>query len=201
MATKGTTVQNQVGTSKHVDSGSIETRKLITTVRDPIEHFLSGWAECGERLKERWLPNHDDLSLDERIGSWLDYIQFCPTCRCVAHSLPQANFLLRYDDRVNTFYFDPRIEIVGHLHDLPDLLNFIGLSYDYSIPPAKVFKDDEKKSRMFPRDINLLSKTTIKRLCSFLVLDYYMFDFEPPQSCKAEIRKDMSAMMKEKIIH
>lgn len=198
---KGTTVQNQSRTSKHIDSASIGKRKLIATVRDPIEHFLSGWAECGERLKERWLPNRDNLSFDERIGIWLDYIQLCPTCHCVAHSLPQANFLLRHDDEVHTFYFDPRIEIVGHLHELPDLLNFIGLSYDNSIPPAKVSIEDEKKSRMFPREVNLLSQATIQRLCSFLVLDYYLFDFEPPKSCKAVFKKDMNEMTKESFIY
>lgn len=106
-----------------LESTEIQRRQWFTLVRDPIDHFLSGWAECGVRRmlqekhpKDTAPPNdhrHDDDDDEEdqdkeynrQILDWLHECQqavYRPSfyqkklfTSCTRHSLPQANFLIR----------------------------------------------------------------------------------------------------------
>ena len=87
----------------------VDLKLCSSTVRDPIGHFLSGWAECGFRLTR---PNADpafanhpalnmDLGVNEKVQNWVKCVQGSTLkgenvhpCKCSKHSYPQANLLL-----------------------------------------------------------------------------------------------------------
>lgn len=49
----GTTIASQTGRDHTpIQNRQVLSRKWFTFVRDPIEHFLSGWSECGNRYRE-----------------------------------------------------------------------------------------------------------------------------------------------------
>lgn len=181
----GTTVQSQAGAKKiHIKFDDIDrNKKLLATVRDPIDHFLSGWAECGSRLNKfcqsYFLRSFQ--SYDEKIMYWLSSFRKSE-CWCKTHSLPQSSFLLVRDNDGQVI-FDPSIDTLGHMKELPELLDFVGFPYKQSIPNGRNASLNKRK-RKFPRNKSLLSESTILELCKFLALDYYMFDFEPPEVCR-----------------
>lgn len=65
---------------------------------DPIEHFLSGWAECGVRGKIPREAVHVNGTYDNRVFAWLQRVRHhnhhTPKkwCQCINHSLSQANY-------------------------------------------------------------------------------------------------------------
>lgn len=197
----GTTVSRQlidghdrVGHGRHVTSEEFHKskRNLIAVVRDPIDHFLSGWGECGNRFPGRKAKFNTTLPYDERVKNWLVYVKdYCPfggntLCACKRHSYPQANFLLTNDSN-GTWALHPRLEIVGDLRELKEVLSFVGLKYNEDIEPGRNASKSETKQRLFPREKGLISDTTMIELCQFLALDYLLFDFEPPDVCQNEI--------------
>ncbi len=66
----GTTVTLQTGHG-HIPRFGIKGRRFLATVRDPIEHFLSGWAECGVRYRTKVVP---EQNLNDRIQIWLKVV-------------------------------------------------------------------------------------------------------------------------------
>ena len=94
----GTTVAVQTG-QKHVRQPDVGNRSLLTTVRDPLERFLSGWAECGGRNFNAMMALTKSDVYDDRVYAWL---QFLKTGKhrtrkspkmlksCKEHSHPQA---------------------------------------------------------------------------------------------------------------
>lgn len=114
--TGGTTVERQAG-RKQVSASEYGNRLLMATVRDPIDHFLSGWAECGVRGKIRQ-ENNTDAEYDARVFAWLNavrnhqyswYKNGRKRLRCENHSFPQANYLLRLkQDLRNALSFIPK---------------------------------------------------------------------------------------------
>ena len=200
---------------------------LIATVRDPIDHFLSGWSECGKRKPYYFNKTLND-TYDSRIGGWLSLVESDPCswntsiCICRRHSLPQAKFLLtrqRHEQQQqqqqqqqqslfhslllpspgnNMTIIDPKIEIIGHMNELPKLLTTLAnFTFNPMIYNGRVASEDATKAKYFPKRKELLSDTTILRLCDFLALDYYFFDFEPPAICHAvsEIRNSFKALI------
>lgn len=138
----GTTISAQTGQTaqtgpeiQHVRQSDIGNRSLLATVRDPIDHFLSGWAECGKKhftaMKKLIDP---DATYDDRVRAWLHYVRYgsnkCALRKgllsCRAHSHPQANFLFLNE---TTFGWDPRYDIIGNLREMPGSLNMIGFPY------------------------------------------------------------------------
>ena len=181
----GTTVHYQTATeTKHIKFDNVDrNKKLLATVRDPIDHFLSGWAECGFRqnknCKSYFLRSFQ--SHDEKIMYWLSSFRKSG-CWCKVHSLPQSSFLLVRDNDGQVI-FDPSIDTLGHMTELPALLDFVGFPYNPSIANGRNASLNIRK-RKYPRNKSLLSESTILELCKFLALDYYMFDFEPPEVCR-----------------
>ena len=120
-------------------------RLLVAAVRDPIDHFLSGWAECGAR--DKLLKADINGTYDERVFAWLNVARsYTWGATCVGHSLPQANFLLLRMNRrrkQGKSYFHPRVDLVGDMHELPQLLELAGFRYNETIetpnmpPPHK----------------------------------------------------------------
>ena len=179
---------------KHSPSWKIGDRKLLVTVRDPIGHFLSGWAECGARSKTDFFAKNTSIPFDMKIQKWLSYIQTCTgrtLCSCRVHSMPQANFLFVSD---TIYEIDPKVDIIGNMRELPELLEFVGYPYDPSISAGNNGTENEIKKTHFQVDKSLLSNNTIQALCKYLRLDYYLFDFEPPAACRDQIALEIANM-------
>ena len=194
----GTTIQKQThkGASGHVPQWKVGNRHLFATVRDPIDHFLSGWAECGKRYFDDMMNlSSSSDGYDERVQAWLKYVRAPSSSsrglkRCIPHSLPQANFL--YD---KSFQWDEKLDLVGDLKEISGLLELIGFRYNASIASGNVARDNEIKTRHFPRKKSLLSNTTIQDICSYVALDYYLFDFDPPIPCRETLTANMADIM------
>ena len=192
----GSSVEAQLGRGplSHIRPSQVKNRGLLATLRDPIDHFLSGWSECGTR---HGLPHISaDSTFDEKIQMWLDHIHSCRSniaccgkgaCNCIVHSLPQVNFLL---NSLTGNEFDSKIDILGDLKELPELLRFAGFQYNNSIPSARVHAK-RKSNHNYPRNRTLISNETMRNVCHFLRLDYYLLEFEPPPICREKIKSDL----------
>ncbi len=198
----GTTV-NKVTKRGHIKADELGNRSLVAVVRDPIDHFLSGWAECGSRTSN---PEEDqsfspDVRPGKRAQYWLYKIQSCLStkkkklgadCTCIQHSFPQANFLL---DPNGGQLIDPKIEMIGDLNEIHSFLKMVGLKYDSSTQPrARYASNDPVKANMFHWEKKKLSKTVIRRICEFVILDYYLFDFKPPGICRDLVASHLAMM-------
>jgi hypothetical protein len=198
----GTTVELQTG-APQLDQRNAGNRTVVTVVRDPIDHFLAGWQECGYRNPNEMggRSNIKTKTYDERIRTWLTTTQkrkayhiwlgqsknatrsTKPSCRgscaCSVHSLPQANFLI-----TETGIIDPNIGLVGDLRELRGVLSLTRFQYNASIGNGKNSSTNSFKTRFFPRKRHLISNETMRALCAFLSLDYFVMDFEIPDACK-----------------
>jgi hypothetical protein len=163
----------------------IGDRKLLATVRDPVDHFLSGWAECGKRGGVKRCSNcfKSSVPYDEKIQNWLSFVQKCKgkkRCSCNVHSMPQANFLFAGEGK---YVIDPKLDIIGDLMELPALLELVGFPYNATIPSGNNATEEQIKRVAFPNDKSGLSNSTMQKLCKYVELDYFLFDFEPPVGC------------------
>jgi hypothetical protein len=185
----GSTVKKQTG-SRHVKKNKVGERIVVAALRDPMDRFLSGWAECGERYKGYMeYEKTDDRDYDGRIQLWLNRTKSLALnkrsckrsvqCMCGFHSLPQANFMLTRKKII-----DPKIGLVGDLHELSDLLAVTGFQYDYSIETSRNATLSTLKNKHFPIKKHLITNDTMRSICEFLSLDYFLFDFELPAPCR-----------------
>mmetsp|Transcript_27665 Transcript_27665/g.65802 ORF Transcript_27665/g.65802 Transcript_27665/m.65802 type:complete len:346 (-) Transcript_27665:2131-3168(-) len=200
----GSAVEAQIN-RKQVNRRDIGSRRLVAVVRDPVEHFLSGWAECGSRnnLAETKPKKFDGKTYDTRIKRWLSVVMkpvdfnTIPShqkrfYRCRAHSFPQANFLLLplHDSQTNTRGNGtfPQLDLVGDLRELPAVLTLTGFRWSMTMGResnrTNVAEDNADKQLLYPKRVDLLANGTLKLLCSFLSLDYYLFAFDPPPVCR-----------------
>jgi len=207
--TGGTAVMAQAGRDE-VREEEYGDRFLVATVRDPLDHFLSGWAECGKRGRAG-AAHEDATSYDARVFAWLErarrhqYAAPRKWYACINHSLPQANYLLRGAARPREVQalrrargpsydggrrWHPRLRIVGDMRDLPRLLGVAGFDYDAAVGAPNNATADRVKSSRWPKDRAALSNRTVDALCRFLALDYYLFDFEAPERCRGWLGRD-----------
>jgi hypothetical protein len=100
---------------------------------------------------------------------------------CPLHSFPQANFFI---DPVRRNLY-PKIKAIGDMSELPVFLERIAkFPYNYTRGSSRVAKDNAVKMQYFPARRDLLSNQTLLEICRFVSLDYYFFDFQPPDVCK-----------------
>lgn len=162
----------------------VETIKLwVTVVRDPIDHFLSGWGECGDRGQ---IDNPVPLNkpYDVRIRAWLEEVRSkrTATLTCSMHSNPQVSYMVNREGE-----FHPKLAAVGDLSEFKDFSIHIGHFDKWQ--DGVIGRDsttNEVKKNDYPKHRELLSDTTLLELCEFLKLDYYLLDFEPPAICTKE---------------
>ncbi len=187
----GSSVEAQTKTS-HVTPARSGNRTLIATVRDPISHFLSGWSECGKRLPDMMLQGIANQTYDERVSDWLSIVQELQRgeyriegqgSNCPVHSYPQANFLLQTNS--NQYEIYSQLQILGDTREIPGMFSLAGMEYNASLSPMNVASRDKIKSTHFPKMVDELSDETVSKLCQFLALDYYLFDFDPPVVCRS----------------
>lgn len=81
---------------------------------------------------------------------------------------------------------DQHVTIVGDLYEMKDVLKIAGFQNYTDKIKGRDSSANKVKSEYFPARRDLLHNQTILELCEFLVLDYYLFDFEPPEICVQE---------------
>lgn len=191
----GTTIGKQSRKGQvSVNNGEFQKRDWFTFVRDPIDHFLSAWAECGER-RYKWnrkkgatLPEWNETKYDGRIQGYAQRVVtvFDATASssrtrmtCDWHALPQTNFMFDNNGKVHK-----KLKLVGDISEIPAVLELLGFHYDENRGAHRVASDSRIKTQAFPSRRDLLSNTTLLTLCEFLAMDYFLFDFEPPAVCQ-----------------
>lgn len=216
----GTSVEIQTHSKQLGYATAKQCQKWLVTVRDPLDHFFSGWRECANRFYEQMKPDHfiakegingEAEAYDARVRFWLEHTKqfgmqgnsLClqkhyplsfNACKCAAHSLGQANYLLIGDDHdnrgVTKLRTVPNVAVVGDLRELGDLLQLVGFDYDPSISSGR---DSSlyQHSDEFRKHLDLLSPETVRDLCRFLALDYFLFSFQMPAVC-ADLSLDAS---------
>jgi hypothetical protein len=185
----GTTIAAQTGREhERIEGPEIQKRRWLIFVRDPIDHFLSGWAECGER-EQRAGTSRDKAphTYDQRIKSWLQQAQSARLVQlkkgeeyhCAEHSLPQTNFFLD-----NEGLIPEQLKIVGDLKEMPGVLKLADYDYNATIARGKISEESKFKQNMFPRRKDLISEGTMREICRLVAIDYFLFDFELPSACE-----------------
>ena len=187
----GTTVQYLLGENQlPLSDEEIQRRKWMALLRDPIDRFLSAWAECGVRLYEgqinfngnekystlKWLNEEYDYRVRAFLREVKDYLP--PERSCHTHAFPQANFMMN-----STGHIDDHIRLVGDLSEMRIGLQAAGLRLGELDMVVRDANDDLVKKYYFQSKRELLSKETLLELCDFYALDYYLFDFDPPAVC------------------
>lgn len=205
----GTTIAYQAG-RKHHSRDQVGSRKIMTVVRDPIEHFLSGWAECGFRYSLHETTADDekpDESYEMRVKSYLNVTAHCygkdglpisetatkgkSLCTCSKHSHSQFMYLLFNNDGNETTKIEPQLEIVGDMMELQSVAEMVGFTFERKAKIGRSSNDNDIKKKYYPKRIDLLSESTLQDLCDFVMMDYIAFDFEPPSTCRKQIRADL----------
>jgi hypothetical protein len=189
----GTTIEYQAHQlQKGLSHPEITKRDLMTFVRDPIDHFLSGWAEAGMRVYEEAIqknlsfkqPKWENQSYDERVHKFLKEVKSIasqgtsPEMTDHMHAFPQANFMINENGEINR-----HVKVVGDLQEMQQVLPMAGFTrYDEGIVGRDSSENSIKKTH-FPYRKDLLSRNTMRELCQFLAMDYYLFAFDPPSDC------------------
>eukprot|EP00588_Corethron_pennatum_P023380 CAMPEP_0194331604 /NCGR_PEP_ID=MMETSP0171-20130528/56101_1 /TAXON_ID=218684 /ORGANISM="Corethron pennatum, Strain L29A3" /LENGTH=203 /DNA_ID=CAMNT_0039093129 /DNA_START=87 /DNA_END=695 /DNA_ORIENTATION=- len=138
---------------KQVSMRLVEDKQLVAVVRDPIDHFLSGWAECGSRFPKKMAPAQNE-TYDGRILSWLEQTKMNLDSfkyPCTVHSIPQANYFLTGNGTVRHSFV-----LVGDLYEMPGLLGLVGFQYDTQIPIGRDSSVSVIKQLHFQKQKHLL---------------------------------------------
>lgn len=190
----GTTVEELTGEHQlPLHNNDIMSRQWVTLVRDPIDRFLSAWAECGVRLYEQminfdgeeiysslqWIEEEYDFRIRAFVQEVENYLP--PTKSCHTHAFPQANFMMNRANNIN-----PNVVIVGDLSEMRQNLEIAGLRLGSNTLKVRDANEDLVKSFYFQSHREKLSNTTLLELCEFLAMDYFLFDFDPPAICIEE---------------
>jgi len=199
----GTTIATQTsrGHTRIMDP-TVQERKWFTLVRDPMDHFLSGWAEVGNAKRQASLkrqhlniqkpfelsePVPDGLlaPYDKRIRAWLRIVQRAMRLEDnrwhpEVHSAPQVNFLLNPQGR--TIW--ESLELIGDLSELPAVLDMVGFSFNASKESGRNASANLYLQTYYPRRLDLISNETMRMLCDFLAIDYYLLDYPLPEACQ-----------------
>lgn len=190
----GTTISEQLGPTSQFELSApvIQNKDWVALVRDPIDRFLSAWAECGFRqykgtiafggFEEHTVLSWVDEDYDFRIRAFLnevhDFIYPVVWGSCHTHAHPQANFMINSKGHI-----DPHIKIVGDLSELESVVKMAGFNDYMDEVVGRDASANNIKQTYFPSRRDLLSDQTILELCQFLALDYFLFDFDPPAIC------------------
>jgi hypothetical protein len=189
-----------------------EKQHLLAVVEDPIDHFLNGWRTVGIKKPDCMMNLTTSENYDDRIRAWLDlpatgikqFIKDLPeaqktkiaSCRfsnLKVFSYPQANFLWTIEG--NKYDWDPRLSLVGDVRELPGLLEMVGAEEDTIPEDNNSDNEDENISAYFEIKRKKLSTETLQAICRYVALDYYLFDFTPPEPCRTQLAADMVEIM------
>jgi Sulfotransferase family len=127
---------------------NVQDKDLFTFVRDPIDHFLSAYGECGYRtwLEEQAHNNSSTAQLlwnetayDEQIQRFLNQTMYQAYYNVTTfpeslgrpmidlqHAFPQTNFMLNRSIGGGTIF--PNLKLVAELSEMPRVLEQVVLS-------------------------------------------------------------------------
>lgn len=187
----GTTVQLQPGASKQraLQHPDIVDSSLLTFIRDPIDHFLSGWAEASMRIHENaetTPPAWKEEGYSERIDKYLEEVKHAAfhgnkrkaAMSAYTHSFPQANFLIR----PMTGGVNEKVQIIGDISEMQQIMDLVGFDHDPEIHGRNSASNTLKKTH-FPVRKELISDEVMLKICKFVAMDYFLFEFDPPAVC------------------
>ena len=75
------------------------------------------------------------------------------------------------------------MEIVGDLRELAGVVNMTGFAYQAEVMGHRNATADSFLTEHFPKTIHRLKIKTMREICRFVALDYYLFDFKPHPVC------------------
>lgn len=184
----------------------IMNRTLITFVRDPVDHFLTGWQECeleaflknnqttGETLQETYDGIIEGRTLNEiirdsiksrRLARVIHGRKWKKWIGCNVHSMSQVSFLV---DAKN-HEIRPNLKLIGDIHDIKPIFKLIGFEWDDSKRPANRAIDNEIKQKYFSVNKTMLTDETMYDICDYIYMDYCFLDFKPPKACEELVRE------------
>jgi hypothetical protein len=178
----------QTNTRQH-SVRKIKNHNRVTFVRDPIDYFLSGWAECGFRwhksripeLKEMAKENSDD-ALSPRIFEYGLQRRKEPRSNCLRHAFLSSGKLCIEQWRGSK----QSKKKIGDLREISGVLLLVGFPYNHSKTRGKDASQSKLKTTYYPSRKNLISNVTMLEICQFVAIDYFLFDFEPPEACRGQ---------------
>jgi hypothetical protein len=177
----------------------IQNRTWITWVRDPVSHFLSGFAECGYRRHEgkqiegslKHQQQQEQHPYATRLQLFLRQtvsVSKQQKGHCEIHSFPQANTMFTSDEG-NTTVVDHHMEMVGDRREMEGMLALVHFRYNHTVKKGNVAAQNTFKAQQFPpNQRDKISNATMIAICEFVAVDYFLFDFEPPEVCKERLR-------------
>lgn len=192
----GTTVASLTGDVQlELQNEEVQKREWVAFVRDPIDRFLSAWAECGFRNHEgslaledyeehtvlNWLDGDYDFRLRAFLHEVRDFTFPEPFMSCHIHAHPQANFMMNENRQL-----DPHVTIVGDLSELRPVLEIANFEDFSDHVKGRDASANEIKARYFPSNRSEIKNQTLLELCEFYAMDYFLFDFKPPGACIQE---------------
>ena len=189
----GTTVAALAGDKQwSLNETEIQKREWVAFVRDPIDRFLSAWAECGFRQMEtspeyKGIGSHTvlnwlDAEYDFRVRAFLNEVRDFtfpePVLSCHTHAHPQANSMINRSGKI-----DDHVKIIGDLSELRPVLEIAGFTEFSDKVKSRDASSNKIKAENFPAKRELLKDETLLEMCRFYAIDYYLFDFDPPAVC------------------
>ena len=160
---RSTNIQKQKMLTGGKSKIEIKLKSLFTVVRNPIDHFLSGWSECSYRQnkqrammeknseKQSFLLRYSILMMtttggiqnyyDKSIIKWLDRVDSTKQnakCPCLKHSWPQSRFILdhsQWNNNMNNNSNDNNNETSSNVSSNE-------LNFEYQIDPRLHFIGD-----------------------------------------------------------
>lgn len=175
-----------------LSDSAVQSREWIAFVRDPIDRFLSAWAECGFRQFEgtiefeglehhsvlRWIDGEYDFRLRAFLNEVKDFTFPKPWMSCHTHAHPQANAMTDESGKI-----DSHMSIVGDLSELKQVIQIADFfNYNEQVK-GRDASSNQIKAQHFPSRRDLIKDQTLLELCDFYAMDYFLFDFEPPTVC------------------
>ena len=80
-------------------------------------------------------------------------------------------------------HIDHHVTLIGDLYEMRSVLQLANFTKYTSQGKGRDSADNAVKAEFFPARRDLLHDHTILELCNFLALDYFLFDFQPPEIC------------------
>lgn len=83
----------------------------------------------------------------------------------------------------NNGHVDHHVTLIGDLEEMDNVLEIADFFNYTDKVKGRDASANAVKAEYFPKRRELLQDRTILELCEFFALDYFLFDFKPPEIC------------------